>query len=561
MRADHRTFFACTRAWSAFVLGVAVSWACPASAAERRVALVIGNQAYRQAPLANPVNDARTVAGALRQVGFDVSLATDLDASGLERQVQSFAEGLREGDVAVFFYSGHGAQVGGTNYLIPVDLASADAIDLKYRSVSAQGVQEKIEAAGTRVAILILDACRDNPFRGSRSGDRGLASMTAQRAGTLIAFSTGPGMVAADNAEQSNSWFSQALAAAIPDPGLELKRLFDQVGKRVSAASKGRQLPWLNSNLYDEFYFAGRMVVPEPPSESTAADAPTSPSASPLVAQGGIGSAAPVERVSLQQGDIIKLVLREGGAVLSARLEVMVSTDSGFRAATPGNPPAARIEGTISGNVLRFRLFDDDAGGFALSLRCESPILVDDQLEGSCRRGSTNSASFVGEIVRATEGLAVDADPQRKASGAATPRGERFVSRGDGTVIDTRTGLQWAAQDNGSDIDWTGAKRYAEDLTLGGYSDWRLPTPDELDGLYEAGKEAGRRYGPACRGSGDNGTVASPPGIQFSCWWYWAAETHAWEAVGVGVGYGGRFFGRQGYSDHGTRALPVRVHN
>jgi formylglycine-generating enzyme required for sulfatase activity/uncharacterized caspase-like protein len=222
-----------------------------AAAPERRLALVIGNNSYRTAPLRNAVADARAMAGALRDLGFNVAEVVDADLAALERAVNTLAGRLGPSDAVVFFYSGHGVQIDGENYLIPVDFAGADEADLKYRAYPAGQAILKLQAA--RVRVLILDACRDNPFGAKRSGTRGLAAIEAH--GALVAFATAPGGTAGDNPTGANGVFTANLLEEIRTPGLPASELFRRVRRRVFDASAGRQIPWLSDGLIGDFFF------------------------------------------------------------------------------------------------------------------------------------------------------------------------------------------------------------------------------------------------------------------------------------------------------------------
>src|SRR5690348_5043552 len=160
----------------------------------QRHALIIGNESYAKWPLKNPVNDARSMDQALRESGFRTELVLNGSLREMERAIDRFIATLRAGDIAAFYYSGHGIQLSGENYLVPVDFDAKDEADAKYASYSVSRVRERIELSGARLSLLILDACRNNPFRTSRAAGGGLAAMDTGR-GTFIAFSTGPGKV------------------------------------------------------------------------------------------------------------------------------------------------------------------------------------------------------------------------------------------------------------------------------------------------------------------------------------------------------------------------------
>ncbi len=226
----------------------------PLSDAGRR-ALVIGNDAYAHLPaLANAVRDARAMQGVLEELGFEVRLVENAGAADLRRSVAEFADWLRPRDVGLFYYSGHGLQIEGENFLIPVDFQAGNEIDARYASYPAGQALELLESAGAQLNIMVLDACRDNPFARSRSGLQGLAIMNAGR-GTLIAFATGPGRTASDGDQGSGGLFTSHLIDKLWTPGLSLDEIFNQVTLAVDTASGGRQTPWVVKSLMGNFYF------------------------------------------------------------------------------------------------------------------------------------------------------------------------------------------------------------------------------------------------------------------------------------------------------------------
>jgi hypothetical protein len=219
----------------------------------RRLALVVGNNRYEAAPLVNAVNDARAVSAALESIGFAATLLTDGTLESMDRTVETFVGGVQPGDVALLYYSGHGVQISGENYLLPIDFRGADEVSLRRRSISVSEVEERLAQRGARVRILILDACRDNPFRGTRSGVHGLAQYAAE--GALIAYATAPGSTASDNAAASNGLFTTHLLTALRTPGLTATELFRTIREQVRSASGGRQVPWLADGLIGDFVF------------------------------------------------------------------------------------------------------------------------------------------------------------------------------------------------------------------------------------------------------------------------------------------------------------------
>lgn len=223
-----------------------LSLGCPAWATER-LALVIGNGAYRDAPLRNPKNDAADVAASLESLGFSVTRATDLGHEAMERQVADFLAKLRPGVIAMFYYSGHGVEVAGRNYLLPVDDASLDIVQVTEHSLDVRKLVDAMHAAGPLLNLIVLDACRNNPRSPTvRAGSRGLAPMDAQR-GTLIAYATRAGATAADG-EGRNSPYTRALLRMLAVPDLDVTQLFNRVGLEVSEDTDGAQTPWFSSS-------------------------------------------------------------------------------------------------------------------------------------------------------------------------------------------------------------------------------------------------------------------------------------------------------------------------
>lgn len=230
-----------------------------AAAAEKRVALVIGNAAYPGAPLANPANDARDMAKALRRLGFDVIEKTDVTQKEMNRAITQFGERLRSDTVALFFYAGHGMQVKGKNYLIPVDAQIKSEASARAESVDVDTVMDQLSVSPLN--IVILDACRNNPFeRRFRSIGGGLAQMDAPK-GSLIAYATAPGKVASDGSGR-NGLYTQELLRHIQTPGLPLEAVFKRVRNSVMASSGEAQTPWESSSLTGDFYFAGAAAAP-----------------------------------------------------------------------------------------------------------------------------------------------------------------------------------------------------------------------------------------------------------------------------------------------------------
>ena len=243
-----------------------------AQAAETRIALVIGNSDYSSGPLPNPANDAKLVGEALTSLGFDVIARRNADQITMKRAIQEFGSRLERagpGSVGLFYYAGHGVQLSGRNYLIPTTARIEREGDVEIEAVSADWVIEQMRYARNRLNIVILDACRNNPFtRSMRSVDHGLATMDAP-AGILIAYSTAPGAVAADGTGR-NSPYTEALTQAMREMHEPVEQVFKHVRVGVMTATAGKQVPWESSSLTGDFYFAApTRTAPASSNEST----------------------------------------------------------------------------------------------------------------------------------------------------------------------------------------------------------------------------------------------------------------------------------------------------
>jgi hypothetical protein len=273
-------------AWLALVMLAAVAQTATTdlkitqTSGPQRVALVVGMSRYQHIPaLDNPANDARLMADTLGRLGFVLvggGAQLDLDKAGFDRAVQQFGQQIIGAQVALFYYAGHGLQVAGTNWLVPTDANPTREIDLDFQMLDANLVLRQMEGAGTKLNLLILDACRNNPFggRGLRATTGGLAQMKAPE-GTLISYATQPGNVAIDGAD-GDSPFTKALAHTLMRPGLDVFKLFNEVGLQVKLATAGMQQPWVsNSPIDGDFYFlqvpAGAIVTVRPPGTEAAA--------------------------------------------------------------------------------------------------------------------------------------------------------------------------------------------------------------------------------------------------------------------------------------------------
>lgn len=247
--------------------------------AEKRVALVIGNSTYRNiAALDNPKNDAKLMAETLLKLDFALvggSAQIDLDKNRFDQVVQAFGNQLSGADVGLFYYAGHGVQIRNSNYLVPINANLNKEVDVDFQMVDVALVLRQMEGSGTKLNLVVLDACRNNPFgdRGLRTVSRGLAQMQAPE-GTLISYATQPGNVALDGVG-GNSPFTKVLADTIRKAGLDIFQTFNEVGVVVKRSTGGAQQPWVSSSPIDgAFYFSG------PPKGGNATSTPVGPPSS-----------------------------------------------------------------------------------------------------------------------------------------------------------------------------------------------------------------------------------------------------------------------------------------
>ncbi|WP_175478886.1 caspase family protein [Rubrimonas cliftonensis] len=261
---------------TAAFLTLALAAAAAPGDAGRRVALVIGNGAYAYSPgLANPANDARAMAALLEGMGFEVVNTgpdgpglVDLDLAGMNRALALFGRQARGSEIAAVFYAGHGLEVGGVNYLLPVDARLQDELDLPLEAVDLDTMMRFASVASTR--IVLLDACRDNPLaarmtvsQGTRGIGRGLAQIDQVETGSLLGYATSPGAVASDGAGE-HSPYTAALLTHLGARGVSLTDAMTRVNAAVQDATGGAQIPWMNSSLREVIQLAGPAPAAEP---------------------------------------------------------------------------------------------------------------------------------------------------------------------------------------------------------------------------------------------------------------------------------------------------------
>ena len=274
--AQHRTLWRCRNLVRCclllvgLMLGLLAQWAHAQS--EPRLALLIGNSSYKSSPLANPVNDLRLMEKVLSEVGFTVIKAENASIRDMRRLVRDFGDKLKaSGGVGLFYFAGHGVQVRGENFLVSTDSDIRNEDEVPDDSVNASVILEKMQGAGNRMNIVILDACRNNPFAvRSRSASAGLATMNAP-SGSVVAYSTAPGSVASDG-PGSNGLYTMHLANVIRQPGVSIEEVFKQVRTAVRKDSGNQQTPWENTALEGQFFFRPPVAVAAPAAAATPAN-------------------------------------------------------------------------------------------------------------------------------------------------------------------------------------------------------------------------------------------------------------------------------------------------
>lgn len=333
-----------------------------------KFALVIGNSRYQYKALGNPGNDARSMARVLQAKGFEVDQHLDLNSARLQEAVRAFGErlGTRSG-VGIVYFAGHGVEVDGENYLIPVDNDRIrDNIDVRQYGLSLNYLLDRLKAAGNPLNIVILDACRDDPYHGSsRSLTRGLRTVSSP-SGTLIAFAAAPGQRASDNSRNGNGLYTQYLVKALEAPGRRIEDVFHQVRRDVVAASDGEQEPWYNASL-DGIYCIGGCPAAEPPvaaasAQSVSAMPPPDPATIPKLVSTLPGGGVGMQTMGLMADaffDYDRYVLKPAGVASLQALLADLARDGvylkriGLRSPfRPGSDPEGNVDQASAGRRM-----------------------------------------------------------------------------------------------------------------------------------------------------------------------------------------------------------------
>lgn len=384
-----------------------------ASAKGPRTALVVGNAAYQVAPLDNPVRDARLVAQALEAVNFRVTKLENATQEQMLRAIADLGNAVSRGGVGLFYYAGHGVQLRGENYLIPVDARIDREEAIRSRSVNAQEIIDRLAAAGNPLNLVFLDACRSDPFpRSTRSAAQGLAKMDATL-GMLISFATAPGNVAEDGTAR-NSPYSRHLAETIRVPGLRIEDVLKRVRTRVREETSGRQITWDNSSIEGDFYFlppSGQAVASaaaEPPPKPAA---PPRPVAEPGAAIRPAASGRPVPAPPVQQAGTAATGLPKPGDTWTYR----------FRSRWPNvgeRVLAVRVISTGPGEI-RDTLGTEDATSPGAEGRFDGRAIVAERQAGGVPIAELNP--YLAGLATLTPGQRLEAVAIPDLPGSATP--------------------------------------------------------------------------------------------------------------------------------------------
>ena len=305
--------------------------AAQAQQTEQRVALVIGNASYKDGPLKNSVNDANDVAATLKGLGFQVILRVNSDRRQMVEAVREFGSSIKRGGVGFFYYAGHGVQSRGKNFLVPVGARVEGEGDLEFEAMDANMILAQMDEAANRVNIVVLDACRDNPYtRGFRSTNKGLAQMDSVK-GSFIAYATAPGSVAADGSGR-NGTYTKHLLNSLRQPDTKIEDVFKRVRLEVALETGNKQIPWDSSSLLGDFYFTA------PGTKVTTQSNPLiRPQITPVQLEEKPLNLAGVWRGQFRGTEIVFSIVQDGAAVTITRIA----------------PPAVgqRYAGTINGNT------------------------------------------------------------------------------------------------------------------------------------------------------------------------------------------------------------------
>lgn len=497
---------------AAAVAAISAPLAAQAVGSGARYALVIGNGSYVElGKLKNPSNDAADMAAALKDLGFKVDLLVDADLARMEDAVIRLGANLSQSadSTGFFFYAGHGVQSGGVNYLIPADARIASEAFLKTKALAAQSVLDTLQQSRNALNVVVLDACRDNPFSWSRSGSRGLTVVGSQPPGSIVAYATSAGSVAQDGTGR-NGVFTQELLKHLKTPSLEIKDVFNRTGKGVSGATGGKQVPAVYNQFFDTAYLAGS-AAPAPasaPAKAPSFGAVTAATGgltaklatAGTLSVGGLSAAVPagmvpvndlpagVQTVSVRYADgkteSYSVTVPAGGTASVSFTYVPTAALAVAASVTPERAPGDSLRGEIYVPGGTFRMGSDTDGPAARPVH------------------SVTVSSFwmmKTEVTQKDYAALMGISPSHfKGDNLPVEQVSWYDALAYANKLSERDGLRPAYRISGTDVDW--------DRSADG---WRLPTEAEWEYAARGGASSqGYKYA----GSNKVGDVAWPSG-------------------------------------------------
>jgi Caspase domain/Protein of unknown function (DUF1566) len=486
-------------------LVLALLLATPAHA--KRIALVVGNAAYTDKPLTNPVNDAELMQRTLQGLGFEVSLLRNASRRDLLSGLRDFEAKAADAEVALFYFAGHGTQVAGNNYLIPLQAQIRAESDVPDEAVDAGSVLRRMENARAKVGLVVLDACRDNPYAGaSRSSVRGLGRMSVPT-GSIVAYATAPGSTA-DDGKGRNGVYTEQLAKHLSTPGLDLREVFDRTAVEVERLTGGKQKP------REDIGLRGRLVLKPGAATQVASVVPE-----PVIPLVPVPSPGQVSGTSLED-----LQREEAARKEWAQWQARMKADFDKTAAFSG------------GNDLQVKAWER----YLNAWRQDNPLSQDD--EGLRSQATARVERLRGEMQAAVAAPATAASSASSGSSASLIDG-RYQVLGDGSEVkDTKTGLIWQRCSEGQS--WTGSTcagvaqifQYAQAAYIN-RSGWRLPTVRELHSLIQCSsgrtsnneidiKDGGGALSGLCVGENEIPTIARSVFPETPLIGFWTSSTY-----------------------------------
>jgi formylglycine-generating enzyme required for sulfatase activity len=428
----------------------------------KKIALVIGNWRYRFKPLRNPANDAQKMAEVLGDLGFDVIHRENLSLDDMEDEVINFKRVLKNGQVGLFYFAGHGVEIASKNYLLPTDLRQTEAKFIKNNAVNAQWVVDVMEGSGSQINIVILDACRKIKLDRDTSGS-GLAAMSAAK-GTIISFATGSGQTAADG-KGENGLYTGSLLKFIKQPGLTIERVFKKTRQVVADKSDGRQVPWESNSMVGDFCLVSCAKPPPPqPQRDRRAE---------IRLQEQLEN----ERVKLEK-ERIKLekerIKLEKERIKNIALQQQLD-ESKSNAPPPYEPPKPKptVDNFKPGKVFNDRLKDGNLGPKMVWIPAGSFRMGDIQGGGDSDEKPVHRVSINRFAMSRYEVTFAEYDKFAEATGRSKPSDQGW-GRGNRPVIN---------------VSWNDATAYAEWLSTQTGKQYRLPTEAEWEYAARAGTE------------------------------------------------------------------------